>query len=221
MRYLMFPGLVLMLFASLSSAQSGQQSNKPVPLALLASAKFVYIEPYEGPNAVAIGKGAGIGAESVRDPGIIPEDGRAVADVQKRDQKWGYYQLTIRRSEADLVVFLRKGRAAGAHVGGHAGTGIQLTGEPSSTQKPGVGVLAGADAGSNVNVFWVYSLNRQRKLIPNVAERSGKRSRYAENGSLRRFQGRHNHCCHPPGKEANRSAEEQSVKQATLLLQTL
>ncbi len=46
MRYLMFPGLVLMLFAWLSSAQSGQQSNQPEPLALLASAKFVYIEPY-------------------------------------------------------------------------------------------------------------------------------------------------------------------------------
>lgn len=29
MRYLMFPGLVLTLFASLSGAQSGQQSNKP------------------------------------------------------------------------------------------------------------------------------------------------------------------------------------------------
>ncbi len=74
--------------------------------------------------------------------------------------------MTIRRSEADLVVFLRKGRTAGAYVGGHAGTGTQFPGDPSSTHKPEVGIVAGADAGSNVDIFWVYSLNPQRKLIP-------------------------------------------------------
>lgn len=81
-----------------------------------------------------------------------PKTGKRWPNVQNAIQKWGYYQLTIRRSEADLVV-LRKGRTAGAYVGGHAGTGIEFPGDPSSTHKPEVGVVAGADAGSNVDIL--------------------------------------------------------------------
>ena len=48
MRRFVVPGLVLMLFGSFSSAQSNQQSEKHEPSAILASARYVYIEPYEG-----------------------------------------------------------------------------------------------------------------------------------------------------------------------------
>ncbi len=128
-----------------------------------------------------------------------------MADVQNAIQKWGYYQLTILRGEADLVVFLRKGRTAGAYVGGHAGTGIQFPGGPSSTHKPEFGVVAGADVGSNVDKFWVYSMNPQRQLIP-VWQKDLKDG-LDKPKMILLFQQRRNHCRCPPGKEANPNAE--------------
>jgi hypothetical protein len=128
MRYFVFPGLVLLICVSLSGAQSGQQSKKPESLAILASAKFIFVEAFDGPNSPS----------SARDPRVTPEDREAVANVQNAMQKWGYYILTNRRSEADLVVFVRKGRMAKADVA--------------------------ADASPNVDLFSVYSLNPQGKL---------------------------------------------------------
>jgi hypothetical protein len=42
MRYVVFPGLVMLFCLCLPAAQSGQQSKKPETLAILASAKFVF-----------------------------------------------------------------------------------------------------------------------------------------------------------------------------------
>jgi hypothetical protein len=121
MRYFVFPGLVMLFCLSLPAAQSGQQSKQPEPLAILASAKFVFVEAYDGPDSPG----------SVRDPRVTPEDREAVANVQNAVQKWGYYILTMRRSEADLVVLVRKGRVVNAHSGGHVGNGIPSSGQAS------------------------------------------------------------------------------------------
>ncbi len=154
MRYFVFPGLVILICLSLSAAQSAQQSNKPEPLAILASAKFVFVEAFDGPDSPG----------SVRDPRVTPEDREAVANVQNAIQKWGYYILTIHRSEADLVVFVRKGRVVNAYSGGHAGNGIPPSSQASSTQKPEADLVAAADVGANVDMFCIYSQNPPGKL---------------------------------------------------------
>jgi hypothetical protein len=136
MRYFVFPGLVMLICLSLSGAQSGQHSNKPEPLAILASATFVFVEAFDGPDSPG----------SVRDPRVTPEDREAVENVQHAVQKWGYYILTIRRSEADLVVFVRKGREVNAYSGGHAGNGIPPSSQASPAQKPEAAALLMAEA---------------------------------------------------------------------------
>jgi len=154
MRYVVFPGLFMLICLSLSGAQSSQQSKKPEPLAILASAKFVFVEAFDGPDSPG----------SVRDPRVTPEDREAVANVQNAVQKWGYYILTMRRSEADLVVFVRKGRGENAYTGGPAGNGIPPSGQASPMQMSEAGLVAAADVGANVDMFCVYSLNPQGKL---------------------------------------------------------
>jgi len=144
----------MLICLSLSGAQSSQQSKKPEPLAILASAKFVFVEAFDGPDSPG----------SVRDPRVTPEDREAVANVQNAVQKWGYYILTMRRSEADLVVFVRKGRVENAYSGGHAGNGIPPSGQASPMQMSEAGLVAAADVGANVDMFCVYSLNPQGKL---------------------------------------------------------
>ena len=66
MRYFVFPGLVILICLSLPAAQSGQQSKKPETLAILASAKFVFVEAYDGPDSPG----------SVRDPVSLPRTGK-------------------------------------------------------------------------------------------------------------------------------------------------
>ncbi|MGB7727895.1 MAG: hypothetical protein WBL50_07675 [Candidatus Acidiferrum sp.] len=143
MRYFAFPGLVVLTCLSLCDAQSGPQSKEPEPLAILASAKFVYVEAFDGADSPG----------SVHDPRVVPEDREAVENIQRALHDWGYYLLTTRRSEADLVIFVRKGRVVNAYRGSHAG----------NAPKPESGLVAAADAGANVDMFCVYALNRQGK----------------------------------------------------------
>ncbi len=144
MRYFVFPGLVMLICLPLCNAQSGPQSKMPEPLAILATAKFVFVEAFDGPDSPG----------SVRDPRVTPEDREAVENVQNALHNWGYYLIATRRSEADLVVFVRKGRVANADSGDHAGNG----------QKREAGLVAAADASANVDMLCVYSLNPQGKL---------------------------------------------------------
>ena len=134
MRYFAFPGLLLFIFASLSSGQSTHKSKKTEPLAFLASSKFVFVEPIDSPI-------------------VTSEDRQAAANVEQAIQKWGYYHLAMRQSEADLVIFVRKGRTVGADVGVHVG---HQPSESSPAHHLNVGVFAGADAGTNADVFCVY-----------------------------------------------------------------
>ena len=144
MRYFAFPGLVMLICLPLCDAQSRPQSKEPEPLAMLASAKLVFVEAFAGPDSPG----------SVHDPRVSPEDREAVENVQNALHNWGYYVITTRRSEADLVVFVRKGRIVNADSGDHAGNG----------QKREAGLVAAADASANVDMLCVYSLNPQGKL---------------------------------------------------------
>jgi hypothetical protein len=94
------------------------------------------------------------------------EDREAVANVQKAILNWGQYKITIRRSEADLVVFVRKGRIASANGGihVHAGNRNSTPGGPTQADDHAVGGLGGGEIGPNEDIFWVYSLDPDGKL---------------------------------------------------------
>jgi len=183
MRSFVFAALVLLIFAPLCNAQSSPQSKKPEPMTILASAKFIFVAPpHEEPNGQgsipdsAVSpedrEAAGSGVEAARDPRITPEDREAVGNVQIAIRKWGYYTVTLRRSEADLVVFVRKGRIASAYAVGHAGNGTPPSSEPSSTRKSQGGVFTGAEADTTVDMFSVYSTNPQGTLSGPVWQKS-------------------------------------------------
>jgi hypothetical protein len=154
MRCAMFPSLVAITFASLASGQSGNQAKKPS--AILATAQFVSVEPYSGTDNPA----------AINDPHVSVEDREAVANVQKAILNWGQYKITIRRSETDLVIFVRKGRIASANGGihVHAGNRNSTPGGPTQPDDHAVGGLGGGEVGANEDIFWVYSLDPEGKL---------------------------------------------------------
>jgi hypothetical protein len=155
MRHAVVLGLLLVSVVALCSGQSFGQSKKHAPSAMLASAQYVFVEPYSGldiPTATV-------------DPQVSAEDREAVGNVQNAVLQWGQYKLAARRSEADLLVFIRKGRLASAHGGVHVhvGAGNPAPGAPSKTDADAA-PLGGAEVGPDQDIFWVYSLDPDGKL---------------------------------------------------------
>src|SRR5215467_6899983 len=91
-------GTVALLAVAPSQAQKKNKAKDQLP-AILLQAQFVYVEAYDGDEF---------------DPRLLPQDRRAIAEVADAVQKWGRYRLTMRRSEAELVIVVRKGRLASA-----------------------------------------------------------------------------------------------------------
>lgn len=79
----------------LGLAQS--KPKKPEVSAVFQNARYVYVESIDG--------------DALR-PDLFPEDRQAIYDVENSVRDWKRYALTIRRSEADLVFVVRKGRVA-------------------------------------------------------------------------------------------------------------
>jgi hypothetical protein len=155
MRHAVMLSLLLVAVVALSSGQSSGQSKKHAPSAMLASAQYVIVEPYSGSDI----PGATV------DPHVSAEDREAVGSVQNAILQWGKYKLAARRSEADLLMFIRKGRLAsatgGVHV--HVGTGNPAPGAPNKTGADAA-PLGGAEVGPDQDIFWVYSLDPDGKL---------------------------------------------------------
>jgi hypothetical protein len=157
----MIPGAVLLTLASLAASQSNKQS-KPEPTTILAAAQSIFVEPYLGPTNEG----------SIYDPRVNPDDRDAVTDVLDAIQKWGHYRLAFRRSEADIVVFVRKGRLASPLGGVHVDSGHPSPSNPTHSGGPGEGTLNGVEAGPNEDLFWVYSRNPEGKLIGPIWQES-------------------------------------------------
>jgi hypothetical protein len=145
MRRIMAPGFVLLAFISLVSAQSTKQSKKSDAPAMLTSAQSVFVEPYLDPAAEG----------SIYDAKVTPEDRDAVTNVLDSLQTWGYYKIAMRRNQADLVIFVRTGRASHSYSGVHVQTGRT---DPNAPSPPGTGVggCEGVEAGPDADMFWVY-----------------------------------------------------------------
>ena len=133
------------LLAVASSQAQAQKKNKrkdQLP-AILLQAQFVYVEAYDGDEF---------------DPRLLPQDRRAIAEVANAVQKWGRYRLTMRRSEADLVIVVRKGRLASAT--GRVGVSIDAPSSvripPSDKTQTDTHVGAGAEVGPPDDLMSVH-----------------------------------------------------------------
>ena len=172
--YFKFPSNKLMcatfLAATLGIALPAlaQHSGKKKPILPdhVLNATYVYVEAYDGTEF---------------DPRVLPEDREAIADVERAVEKWGRYHVTLRRSEAQIVIQVRKGRIASAQgsVGGTIGTtgpsaaggtipngpnsrnGSNGEGFPPNNRADSSGVHAGAraEAGPPDDFFWVFELD--------------------------------------------------------------
>jgi hypothetical protein len=147
--------LLLLLLPTLAPAQ--KKAKKPSVPEIFDHARYVYVEAVDGQEF---------------SPGLDPDDRIAIADVRDELQKWGRYNLTIDRNQADLVFVIRKGRLAGAETTGSIGgggpyprtgpEGGQLPGRQQRPQGPGFGV--GSEVGPPDDLLQVCQLNADGKL---------------------------------------------------------
>jgi len=122
--------LLLFLAAGVAVAQ---QAYKPLPK-LVVHAKYVLVTTYQGYD--------------LSNPKVMPDDRRAVLDVQDAIKKWGRYDLAYRPKDADLILLVRKGRWAEAQPGMRIGVG--------STTKPEIGPNVPVDTGDPRDMLALY-----------------------------------------------------------------
>jgi hypothetical protein len=101
--------------------------------------------------------------DTTLDSRISPEDRGAVYRVEDALRTWGRYRLAFKRSEADLVLVLRKGRLAEAHAGVKISRAPQPPGGPSQTGT-GTEPIFGGEVGPPYDLLVVYTKNPDSSL---------------------------------------------------------
>jgi len=175
MKSLKVVGLALVLLPVLALAQKTKKHND-VPAAF-EHAHFIYVEAKDG---------------DAFKPGLYPQDRQAIYDVEDGLHDWNRYSLAMHRSEADIVLVVRKGRVAGAQ--GRAGIGNRLpdsvsigrgsnsTGQAGQSGQAGPlggpdsgpdarGVGAEAEVGPANDLLYVYLLDANGKRVGPVWQR--------------------------------------------------
>jgi hypothetical protein len=140
-------GLIVLLLCIPVFAQK-KESQLPK---VFTTSQFVFVETVYGPVN-----------DTTVDPRISAEDRTAVSRVEEALRTWGRYQLAFRRSEADLVFVVRKGRIADAHAGVRVSRGPRSPGGPSQTAG---GPAYGGEAGSPYDVLFVYTRSPDGSLV--------------------------------------------------------
>ena len=126
-------GITLLSFGfAFAHAAKSKDTLPPI----LLSSHFVYVEAHDGDPF---------------DPRVIPADRQAIANVQHAIQDWKRYVITVKRSDAELIFVVRKGRIASVQprIGGGSGTG----------GPPVVGAGVSGDVGSPDDLLEVRILN--------------------------------------------------------------
>lgn len=167
-------GVVLVLLPSMVFAGKAKKHDD-VPAAF-EHAQYIFVEAKDGDQFK---------------PGLYPEDRQAIADVQDGVQDWHRYALAMHRSEADIVLVVRKGRRAGVQartgIGNHlpgsvsVGHGSGSTNQGGQLGQPGqqdgqdtnVDTRVGAEAemGPANDMLSVYLLDGNKKRVGPVWER--------------------------------------------------
>ena len=115
-----FVVLALVLLSTLVLAQQ-HSKKKPTVSAVFDNARYVWVESMDG---------------DVYTPTLLPEDRRAIIDVQNAIVKWGRYVLTADRRYADLIFVVPTGRAAEIRVGASAGNTGTVSPNPNQRPRP-------------------------------------------------------------------------------------
>lgn len=138
------------------------KNKKPVVPAVFGQVRYVFVEAIDGQEF---------------DPNLNPDDRIAIADVRDALDNWKRYILTTSRSEADVVIVVRKGRAEGANVGitphhGQLPGGAGQSGQAGQPGSIGSGAQFGADAGPADDLFEVCQVKTDGKLSSPLWEHS-------------------------------------------------
>lgn len=129
-------GLVLILIPAVGLAQKKSKKHNDVP-AVFQNAQYIFVESMNG---------------DAFKPGLYPEDRQAIYNVEDGVRDWHRYALATRRSEADVVLVVRKGRVAGAQARAGIGVGSRPPGSVSLGHPAGLGDQdAGQPAGPGGN----------------------------------------------------------------------
>jgi hypothetical protein len=101
-------GFVLVTTIGVALVQGQSKKKDEVPKVLLTS-RYVYVEAIDG---------------DVWNPRLLPENRKAIADLQYALQDWKRYSITAQRREAELVFVVGKGSLASVKggVGAEGGT---------------------------------------------------------------------------------------------------
>jgi hypothetical protein len=109
-------------------------------------AQYVRVEAYNG---------------DALNPSVIPDDRRAIFDVEQQLKDWQRYAVVYQRDRADLVFLVRKGRIASATGRAGVDVGTQPRQRGQSPQEPtrgdpSLGVGAAAEAGPADDLLEVF-----------------------------------------------------------------
>lgn len=116
--------------------------KKPDVPAVFENARYVYVEADDG---------------DIFKPELLPDDRRAISDVQNSLREWKRYALATNRAGADLVFVVRKGRlAAGQLSGGISGASRPQTGSPQAGPPHGTEAGVGVEPGPPEDILRVY-----------------------------------------------------------------
>lgn len=147
--------LLLVLSGCLILSLAVHAKSKTLP-AVFMNAQFVRVEAYNGDTF---------------NPNVLPDDRRAIYDVEQRLQDRELYTLVLERKDADLVLVVRKGRVAsatgrlGVDIGGSPRQRGQSQPQPDPTRdESAVGYGVGADAGPADDLLEVYILDPNGRL---------------------------------------------------------
>jgi hypothetical protein len=150
---------VVVLLVLQSSLLLHAKNKKPTVPAVFGQAQYVYVEAIDGKEF---------------DPNLNPDDRIAIADVRDALDNWKRYTLTTSREDAQLVVVVRKGRAAGANVdiAPYHGQFPGSAGQPGEPGSIGSGAEIGAEAGPPDDLLEVCQVNPDGKMSSPLWEQS-------------------------------------------------
>jgi hypothetical protein len=129
-------GITLLSFGFACAYASKSKDTLPP---ILLSSHFVYVEALDGDQF---------------NPHVIPDDRQAIVNVQQAIQNWKRYIITVKRSDAELIFIVRKGRIASVQPGVGIGGGSRTGGHPDV-----VSAGASGDVGSPNDFLEVCILN--------------------------------------------------------------
>jgi hypothetical protein len=158
MKIVKFVAVLLAFAAPVALAKDKKKDNRPS--ALFSTARFVYVQAEDG---------------TAFNPNLLSEDREAISNVEDALADWKRYVLTLNRSEADLVIIVRKGRAAtmrgkitnggSSQIGGnYPGRDPADPGDANRDGMAGRGIGVGAEAGVPDDTLRVFSMTPDGKL---------------------------------------------------------